>query len=96
MGSKRGLGEISPRSIYIYKEECLSVLYALGHGTTKYNEILQEIPFRPEKGRQVVFDPKFSTQEVFGPLLLDYYSKCLFQRVSAYDCFSQKIENDRK
>ena len=56
-------------SIYIYKEECLSVRYAFGHGTSKCNEILHGIPFRPEEGHRVVFDPKFSTQGVFGPPL---------------------------
>ena len=55
------------------------VIYAFGHGTTKCNETLQAIPFRPGEGRRVVFDPKFSPQGMFGPLLLDYYSKCLFQ-----------------
>ena len=41
---------------------CLFVLYAFGHGTTKCNEILHRIPFRPGEGHRVVFDPKFSPQ----------------------------------
>ena len=50
-------------SIYIKKNVCLFVclfvLYAFGHGTTKCNEILHTIPFRPEEGHRIVFDPKF-------------------------------------
>ena len=33
---------------------CLFVRYAFGHGTSKCNEILQGIPFRPEEGRDEV------------------------------------------
>ena len=82
--------------IYICKAECLSVLYAFRHGTTKWNEILQGIPFHAAKGNRAVFDPKFSTREYLGSCLLDSYSKCLFGGVWAYNCFSHKIENDRK
>ena len=38
---------------------CLFVLHAFGHGTTKCNEILYTIPFRPEEGHRIVFDQKF-------------------------------------
>ena len=51
-------------------------------------KILQGIPFRPGEGHRVVFDPKFSPEGgVYPLLLLYYYSKCLFQRVCACDCF---------
>ena len=59
-------------SIYIYKEEslsvCLFVRYAFGQGTTKCNEILHTIPFRPEEGHRIVFDRKFLLQGVFSLL----------------------------
>ena len=78
--------------IYIYKEEslsaCLFVRYAFRHGTSKCNEIFQEISFRPGEGRRVVFDPKFTSQGgVCPPPLFNYYSKCLFRRICACDCF---------
>ena len=48
---------------------CLSILYAFGHDTSKCNEILHRIPFRPGEGYRVVFDPKFSHQ---GGVYLSY------------------------
>jgi hypothetical protein len=36
---------------------CLSVRYAFGHGTTKYTEILQGIPFQSEEGHDGVTPP---------------------------------------
>ena len=74
---------------------CLFVLYAFGHGTTKCNEILHRIPFRPGEGYRVVFDPKFSPQGgVYPSYSWIYYCKYLFQEICACDCFS--IVRERK
>ena len=68
---------------------CLFVLYAFGHGTSKCNEILHRIPFRPGEGYRVVFDPKFSPQGgVYPSYSWIYYCKYLFQEICACDCFS--------
>ena len=72
---------------------CLSVLYAFGHGTTKCNEILQEILFRPEKGYRIVFDSKFSTQgDIWTPL-------CWITTVNAFSrepvCMIVFLKNSR-
>jgi hypothetical protein len=76
-------------SIYIKKKVCVFVIYAFGHDTSKCNETLQGILFRPGEGRKVVSNPKFSPQGggVFAPYCWIYYSKCLFQRICARDCF---------
>jgi hypothetical protein len=79
-------------SIYIKKKVCLFVClfvrYAFEHGTSKCNEILQGIPFRPGEGRRIIFDPKFPSQGGLCPSYCwIYYSKCLFQRICAYDRF---------
>ena len=76
-------------SIYIEKNVCLSVLYAFGHGTTKCNEILHTIPFRPGEGYRVVFDPKFSSQGgVYPPYSWICYCKYLFPEICTCDCYS--------
>jgi len=49
---------------------CLFVRYAFEHGTSKCNEILQGIPFRPGEGRRILFHPKFPSEGGEGlPLL---------------------------
>ncbi len=64
---------------------CLSVLYLLGHGTSKCNQTFQRIRFRPGEGHRVVFDPKFSPRGVFAP------SHCWFTTVSAFSRESMRV-----
>src|SRR5690349_7522867 len=57
---------------------CFFVIYAFEHDTTKCNDILQGIPFRPEKGRRIVFNSKFPHQGgSASSYCWIYYSKCL-------------------
>jgi hypothetical protein len=44
---------------------CLFVLHALGHGATQCNKILLIIPFRPEEGHRIVFDPTILQEGAF-------------------------------
>jgi len=51
---------------------CLFVLYAFGHGTSKCNEILHTIPFRPEEGHRIVFDPKLLPEGGVSPTIVGF------------------------
>jgi hypothetical protein len=57
-------------SIYIYKEECLSVclsvIYAFRPGKRQFSQTLHGIPLRPGEGQGVLFDSKFLPQGVLG------------------------------
>jgi hypothetical protein len=68
------------------------VRYAFEHGTSKCNEILQGIPFRPGEGRRILFDPKFPSEGGFAPSYSwIYYSKYLFQRICPYYCLFNNL-----
>jgi hypothetical protein len=70
---------------------CLCVIYAFGHGTSKYNKTLQGISFRPGKGRRVVFDRKYSPGEGgagIAPPIFGFTTVNAFSRSLCTDCFS--------
>jgi hypothetical protein len=59
---KKRNGVSTRPSMPIYKEECLfvclSVRYAFRHRTSKCNQTLQGILFRPEEGQRLLFIKK--------------------------------------
>ena len=75
--------------LYIYKEEslsvCLSDLHAFGHGTTKWNEILRTILFRPEEGHDGVFAVESGFWGGFSKFSeKPHYIFLIFQKIHRY------------
>jgi hypothetical protein len=66
---------------------CLCVIYAFGHDTTKCNEILDAISFRPEEGRRVVFNPKFSHGGDLPPPIVGFTTESAFSREFVHGLF---------